>query len=128
LVVARWATDRVSALLRLINIDNRDKYKNKNNNNHNYNYNARGTERTKLTLRSFRIKIFPVKKTNIITYSECGFSLIYTAQNAHVLYYIVIFSLGVSTIFFDIICESERFFGKHLLNTKCLLIFSTNFV
>ena len=52
----------------------------------------------------------------------------YPSINAHALYYVVIYDLSGSTIFFTHYPLSGTAFGKMLLNTKCVLIFSRIFV
>ena len=53
----------------------------------------------------------------------CVCSLSYPTSNAHASYYVVVCGLPGSTIFFDIVSQTARFFLKELLNIKCVFWF-----
>jgi hypothetical protein len=76
----------------------------------------------KVTSRFFRATIVVVDKTIIITYSECV-SAALGIQHAVRMRNIVICALSNCTICFS--RYLHRFPKRKLLNTKCVLIFST---
>ena len=48
------------------------------------------------------------------------YCLSYPSSNAHALYYVAIYDLSGSTLFFTHYLLSGTAFGKKLLNTKCV--------
>ena len=82
-----------------------------------------------VTLRSVHATIVAVEKERV-TYTECVCvcSLRYPACSARAPYYVVFCGLPGCTVSSHILINGTIFEKQKLLNLKCVLIFSTNFV
>jgi hypothetical protein len=63
-----------------------------------------------------------------VTYSECVFVALVILHAKRMRRIILSSGLTGSTIFFHIVSQTARFLAMEILDIKCILIFSTDFV